>query len=104
MVVRTFHPLIFISMPEILRTSLNVDGVILNSAHTDYSQCIPGSGVASTVPSTGNPTPTTTVSDPVPPSTTSSGAALTGSQIRAVEAPVCHFYLQNDGATSALCC
>ncbi|KAM5530967.1 hypothetical protein V8D89_015349 [Ganoderma adspersum] len=66
-----------------------------------YSQCIPGSGVTSTVPST-NPTPTTTVTDPVPPSTMSSGATPTGSQIRAVEAPVYHFYLQNNDGTPML--
>ncbi|PIL36209.1 hypothetical protein GSI_01870 [Ganoderma sinense ZZ0214-1] len=76
-------------------------GSVCTALNEYYSQCIPGSGVTSPVPS-NSPTPTTTVTDPVPPSTTSTGATPTGSQIRAVEAPVYHFYLQNNGATSAL--
>lgn len=52
----------------------------------DYSQCLPG---------TGSPGSTTTSS--LPPSTTSSGPTPTGSQIRTVQDPVYHFYLQNNG-------
>ncbi|KAH9892609.1 hypothetical protein C8Q73DRAFT_648830 [Cubamyces lactineus] len=67
-----------------------------------YSQCIPGSASeSSTVPiTTITPTPTTPPTTTVPqgPTTTSSSAATpTGSQIRADQPPVYHFYLQSDG-------
>jgi hypothetical protein len=75
----------------------------------DYSQCIPGAATTSVVSS--SPPPSTT-SDPNPtvlptsPTTTSSGPAPTGSQIRAVNDPVYHFYLQDYGMRSRIntCC
>ncbi|KAI0699250.1 hypothetical protein BC835DRAFT_1503416 [Cytidiella melzeri] len=68
-----------------------VSGTVCTTLNAYYSQCIPGA--ASSVPTTssgvtssGTPTP--------PPTTTSSGPTPTGSQIRAVNDPVFHFYLQ----------
>ncbi|KAI0092946.1 hypothetical protein BDY19DRAFT_982853 [Irpex rosettiformis] len=70
-------------------------GSICTVLNDYYSQCVPGSASPSG--------PTTSVSSPaspsspssLPPTTTSSGPAPTGSQIRAVNDPVFHFYLQN---------
>ncbi|KAI0329405.1 hypothetical protein GY45DRAFT_1324998 [Cubamyces sp. BRFM 1775] len=72
-----------------------------------YSQCIPGSASeSSTVPiTTITPTPTTPPTTTVPqgPTTTSSSVATpTGSQIRADQPPVYHFYLQSDGGKPVL--
>ncbi|KAJ7594145.1 hypothetical protein C8J56DRAFT_1121337 [Mycena floridula] len=63
-----------------------------NSAY--YSQCIPGTSGTTTTASSG----TTTGS----PTTTSTGPAPTGSQIRTVQDPVFHFYLQNKGGVPVL--
>ena len=70
----------------------------------DYSQCIPGAASSTTVataPGSTTTPPTSTVPTTVPqgPSTTTTGATPTGSQIRAVEAPVYHFHLQNKGTS-----
>ncbi|KAI8992991.1 hypothetical protein BD414DRAFT_292422 [Trametes punicea] len=71
-----------------------------------YSQCIPGSASeSSTVPiTTITPTPIAPPTSTVPqaPTTTSSAATPTGSQIRADQDPVYHFYLQSDGGTPVL--
>ncbi|KAF9531628.1 hypothetical protein CPB83DRAFT_78924 [Crepidotus variabilis] len=53
----------------------------------------------------GTPPPVTTIPTTTTgssPTTTGSGAAVTGSQIRTVQAPVYHFYLQNNGGVPAL--
>ncbi|KAJ8468915.1 hypothetical protein ONZ45_g17069 [Pleurotus djamor] len=64
-----------------------------------YSQCIPGTAEPSPSPS---PTSSTAGGTSPPPSSTVSGPAPTGSQIRTVENPVYHFYLQNNGGVPAL--
>lgn len=66
-----------------------------------YSQCLPGAG-PTTAPTTAPTTtkPTTTV--PGPTTTTTGGATPTGSQIRTVQDPVYHFYLQNSGTSVLL--
>lgn len=79
---------------------------------SDYSQCLPGtatvtsqttstSTASTSTPPTSTVTPTTTTSQTTTstgsPTTTSTGATPTGSQIRAVEDPVFHFYLQDSG-------
>ncbi|OJT14522.1 hypothetical protein TRAPUB_8925 [Trametes pubescens] len=74
----------------------------------DYSQCIPGAAsepastapVATITPTPVPPSPTVTV--PQGPTTTASGATPTGSQIRADQPPVYHFYLQSDGTKPVL--
>ncbi|GJE92236.1 carbohydrate-binding module family 1 protein [Phanerochaete sordida] len=70
-----------------------------------YSQCIPGTATvssASSVPTSAS----SAVPPPPPPSgpstTTSAAPAPTGSQIRAVNDPVFHFYLQNDAGQPVL--
>ncbi|KAI0823675.1 hypothetical protein BC628DRAFT_1449258 [Trametes gibbosa] len=82
-------------------------GAVCTVQNEYYSQCIPGvaSEPASTVPiTTIPPTPTTptTVTAPQGPTTTASGATPTGSQIRADQPPVYHFYLQNGELSAAL--
>ncbi|KAF4620324.1 hypothetical protein D9613_000684 [Agrocybe pediades] len=76
---------------------------------TDYSQCLPGSAQpAPTTTSVPQPITTTTsvtggtTTVPTSPTTTSSGATPTGSQIRSVQAPVYHFYLQNHNGVPVL--
>ncbi|KAI0675337.1 hypothetical protein C8Q78DRAFT_965493 [Trametes maxima] len=72
-----------------------------------YSQCIPGSASESSsaplttiAPSSTAPHPTT--APQAPPTTTASGATPTGSQIRADQPPVYHFYLQSSAPLAAL--
>ncbi|KAK7687074.1 hypothetical protein QCA50_009574 [Cerrena zonata] len=80
-----------------------VSGYTCSKLNDYYSQCIPGAASPPALPTTAAPTsqpssPTT----PLPPTTTSTGATPTGSQIRAVENPVYHFYLQNKGGKPML--
>ncbi len=80
---------------------------LLTDPVADYSQCIPGAASSTTIATAPGSTitpPTSTVPTTVPqgPTTTSTGATPTGSQIRAVEGPVYHFYLQNKGTSPAL--
>lgn len=69
------------------------------SSPPDYSQCVPG---AASSPPVTTSTPTATPTSPgqsstsSTPTSTSTGATPTGSQIRADQDPVYHFYLQND--------
>lgn len=63
----------------------------------DYSQCLPGNAPPAPTTTVAGPAPTSAPTVPAPPTTTVSGPAATGSQIRAVQAPVYHFYLQNSG-------
>ncbi|KAJ3570368.1 hypothetical protein NP233_g4451 [Leucocoprinus birnbaumii] len=81
-----------------------VAGYTCTVSNPYYSQCLPGtagSSSASSAPTTG-PTTTPTSSSTSSATTTSSGAAATGSQIRAVTNPVFHFYLQNNGGKPQL--
>ncbi|KAF5385913.1 hypothetical protein D9615_002549 [Tricholomella constricta] len=66
---------------------------------TDYSQCLPGT--ATTTPGTTT-TPTTTTTPGGTSTTTTTGPSATGSQIRTVQDPVYHFYLQNSGGVPVL--
>lgn len=64
----------------------------------DYSQCVPGTSTSISLPPPSPPATTTSA----PPSTsaptsTSTGPTPTGSQIRADDDPVFHFYLQSNG-------
>ena len=74
----------------------------------DYSQCIPGAPASVTSVASTPPAATTSISSSSvivpspPPSTTSSAPAPTGSQIRAVNDPVFHFYLQENGSLKYL--
>ncbi|KAI0630393.1 hypothetical protein C8Q77DRAFT_1280451 [Trametes polyzona] len=83
-------------------------GAVCTVQNEYYSQCVPGaaSEPASTAPiTTIPPTPTApspTATAPQGPTTTASGATPTGSQIRADQPPVYHFYLQNDGGKPVL--
>ncbi|KAI0743572.1 hypothetical protein C8Q80DRAFT_1107408 [Daedaleopsis nitida] len=70
-------------------------GSVCTKLNDYYWQCVPGA--VTSAPGTTVPPSTPTVTVPQGPSTTSSAATPTGSQIRAVEAPVFHFYLQNKG-------
>ncbi|KAF7428701.1 hypothetical protein PC9H_007930 [Pleurotus ostreatus] len=71
-----------------------VSGYACTVSNPYYSQCLPGTAP----PASTTPTPTTPISTPsVPSSTTVSAPGVTGSQIRTVENPVFHFYLQNKG-------
>ncbi|KAH9931121.1 uncharacterized protein BXZ73DRAFT_90199 [Epithele typhae] len=74
-------------------------GSVCTALNDYYSQCVPGAATGST--STAAPTSTTTSAGTAPqtPTSTSTGATPTGSQIRAVEGPVYHFYLQNQGTS-----
>lgn len=73
----------------------------------DYSQCLPGTATVTTTTSTTKTTTTTTVGTTTTTTssttttgtatTTTTGATPTGSQIRTVQDPVYHFYLQNSG-------
>ncbi|KAF9460689.1 hypothetical protein BDZ94DRAFT_1222542 [Collybia nuda] len=74
-----------------------VSGYTCTYSNPYYSQCLPGVG-PTTVPSTTKPT--TTI--PNPTTSTSSGPIPTGSQIRTVQDPVYHFYLQNSGGIPVL--
>ncbi|RDB16949.1 Endo-1,4-beta-xylanase C [Hypsizygus marmoreus] len=76
-----------------------VAGYTCTVSNPYYSQCIPGTAPPTTTQnsSTGGP-PGSTVS----PTTTSSSPAATGSQIRTVQNPVFHFYLQNSGGNPVL--
>ncbi|KAF9012320.1 hypothetical protein BDQ17DRAFT_1321372 [Cyathus striatus] len=67
-----------------------------------YSQCLPGSAPSSSNggSTSASTTHTTTVS--TTPTTTVSGPTPSGSQIRTVQDPVYHFYLQNTGGTPVL--
>lgn len=65
----------------------------------DYSQCIPGTATTDVPPPSTAP-PTSTVAPPT--TSTASGPAPTGSQIRAVNDPVFHFYLQDNGKSTLL--
>ncbi|KAJ8696894.1 hypothetical protein PTI98_006718 [Pleurotus ostreatus] len=76
-----------------------VSGYACTVSNPYYSQCLPGTAP----PASTTPTPTTPISTPsVPSSTTVSAPGVTGSQIRTVENPVFHFYLQNKGGAPML--
>ncbi|KAL0955900.1 hypothetical protein HGRIS_002096 [Hohenbuehelia grisea] len=83
-----------------------VSGYVCTVSNQWYSQCIPGSAApsSSSVPvPTITPTPTQPGTTPSnTPTTTSSGSKPTGSQIRTVQAPVFHFYLQNSNGAPVL--
>ncbi|OBZ68220.1 Endo-1,4-beta-xylanase D [Grifola frondosa] len=69
-----------------------------------YSQCVPGAASSAPI-TTVTPTPTSTPSSPGTsntPTSTATGATPTGSQIRADQDPVYHFYLQSNGGTPVL--
>ena len=68
----------------------------------DYSQCLPGNAPPAPTTTVAGPAPTSAPTIPAPPTTTVSGPAATGSQIRAVQAPVYHFYLQNSGTCRSI--
>ncbi|KAK1232315.1 hypothetical protein PQX77_004566 [Marasmius sp. AFHP31] len=59
-----------------------------------YSQCTPGSGSTPTTTNPGGSNP--------PASSTATGPNPTGSQIRTVQDPVFHLYLQNSNGTAVL--
>ncbi|PPQ67282.1 hypothetical protein CVT25_005866 [Psilocybe cyanescens] len=76
-----------------------------------YSQCLPGAATVtipqstSTITSISTTTKSTTTiggGTTTTATTTATGAAPTGSQIRSVQAPVYHFYLQNSGGVAVL--
>ncbi|TFK86887.1 carbohydrate-binding module family 1 protein [Polyporus arcularius HHB13444] len=82
-------------------------GSVCTKLNDYYSQCIPGAASSTTIATAPGSTitpPTSTVPTTVPqgPTTTSTGATPTGSQIRAVEGPVYHFYLQTNGGKPVL--
>jgi len=94
-----------------------VSGYTCTYSNPYYSQCLPGTATitsqtttSSTISTSTSPTstvtPTTTISQTTTstgsPTTTSTGATPTGSQIRAVTAPVFHFYLQSSGGVPVL--
>ncbi|KAI0081241.1 hypothetical protein K474DRAFT_1688730 [Panus rudis PR-1116 ss-1] len=81
-----------------------VSGYICTKLNDYYSQCVPGAA-SSTIPAQPTSPPSTTVPTPTvvqPPSPTSTAATPTGSQIRAVQDPVFHLYLQNHGGKPVL--
>ncbi|KDR75900.1 hypothetical protein GALMADRAFT_248678 [Galerina marginata CBS 339.88] len=93
-----------------------VAGYTCTYSNPYYSQCLPGTATT-TSPTTTKPsstststttkptttsTSTTTKSTTTTATTTSTGATPTGSQIRTVQAPVFHFYLQNSGGVPLL--
>ncbi|KAF9049740.1 hypothetical protein BJ165DRAFT_1525075 [Panaeolus papilionaceus] len=83
-----------------------VSGYTCTYSNPYYSQCIPGSGSPGTTTPAPTLTRTTTTTRPgttsPAPTTTASGPAGTGYQIRAVQAPVYHFYLQSNGGVPQL--
>ncbi|KAI0061856.1 hypothetical protein BV25DRAFT_1804913 [Artomyces pyxidatus] len=83
-----------------------VSGYTCTVSNPYYSQCLPGTASSSSTTSivTSSATPTTTISGSTSQTatTTSTGATPTGSQIRADQDPVYHFYLQNQGGVPVL--
>ncbi|KAF8161088.1 hypothetical protein B0H34DRAFT_365708 [Crassisporium funariophilum] len=81
-----------------------VSGYTCTFSNPYYSQCLPGTATVTTKPVTTTPVTTTPGGGTtfVPPTTTISGPTPIGSQIRAVQAPVFHFYLQNSGGVPVL--
>ncbi|KAF8070143.1 hypothetical protein FPV67DRAFT_1606850 [Lyophyllum atratum] len=77
-----------------------VAGYTCTVSNQYYSQCLPGT--ATTPKPTTTPIPTTTTKPGTTSTTTTTGPAATGSQIRTVQDPVYHFYLQNNGGTPML--
>ncbi|TFK44699.1 hypothetical protein BDQ12DRAFT_30929 [Crucibulum laeve] len=83
-----------------------VSGYTCTVSNPYYSQCLPGAspssssqgGTTTTTRTTTTPIGTTTTT----PTSTSTGATPTGSQIRTVQSPVYHFYLQNSGGIPVL--
>lgn len=75
-----------------------ISGYTCTYSNPYYSQCLPGASTTS-----GSTTSvTTTVTTTTTSTTTSTGPAPTGSQIRTVQDPVYHFYLQNKGGVPVL--
>jgi hypothetical protein len=68
---------------------------------SDHSQCLPVSTSSTSAPTTTSKT--TSSGSSLPPTTTSSGPTPTGSQIRSVNDPVYHFYLQSHSACFNIC-
>jgi len=91
-----------------------VAGYTCTYSNPYYSQCLPGtastsssttikpSSTSTTTKPTTTSTGTTTTSTTTTATTTSTGATPTGSQIRTVQDPVFHFYLQNIGGVPVL--
>ncbi|CAL1707580.1 unnamed protein product [Somion occarium] len=91
-----------------------VSGYTCTKLNDYYSQCVPGAAppattVTSATPPPPSSTPTSSPTTPTPPTTTTTpptttvtGPAPTGSQIRAVQDPVFHLYLQNKGGKPML--
>ncbi|PPQ98603.1 hypothetical protein CVT24_003936 [Panaeolus cyanescens] len=82
-----------------------VSGYTCTYSNPYYSQCLPGSAPPGSTSSTPAPTSTTTTRGTTTTpatTTTASGPAGTGYQIRAVQAPVYHFYLQSNGGVPQL--
>ncbi|KAF8893335.1 hypothetical protein BD779DRAFT_1436211 [Infundibulicybe gibba] len=68
-----------------------------------YSQCLPASSSPTiTDPFPTSPPPTTSTTKSGTSTSTTSGPAATGSQIRTVQDPVFHFYLQSSGGVPML--
>ncbi|KAF9452397.1 carbohydrate-binding module family 1 protein [Macrolepiota fuliginosa MF-IS2] len=78
-----------------------VSGYTCTYNNTYHSQCLPETTSTITT-STPISTVAPTSTSPSSATTTSSGATPTGSQIRAVQDPVFHFYLQNNGGKPQL--
>jgi len=78
-----------------------ITGYTCTVSNPYYSQCLPGASGSSSGSGQTTVKPTTTVPSTTP-SSTISGPTPTGSQIRADQDPVYHFYLQNSGGVPVL--
>lgn len=79
-----------------------VSGTTCVKLNDYYYQCQPGSATSSSQASITTTPTTTTGTGVVSTTTTSTASAATGTQIRAVQDPVYHLYLQNSGGTPVL--